>query len=1108
MSQTGVGLLPAMNWGDPVDADGEFLMPAGTVTLLLADVESSTRRWEEDQARTAEALEILSDVVTEVVGRHHGVRPLEQGEGDSFVAAFARASDAVACALDIQRALGGGPLAVRIGIHSGEANRRADKTYVGPAVNRTARLRDTAHGGQVVLSQATVELAVDRLPEGASLADLGRHRLRDLDRPEHVFQLVHDELHRDFPPLRSLDTYRHNLPEQRTPLFGRQRDADDVDRMLSESRLVTLTGPGGCGKTRLALHVAARRLDEHPDGVFLVDLSAVRDSASVSGAVVVALGLGSEADAVLEPYLRTKRVLLVLDNCEQVVDGCAELAHRLIAATPTLHVLATSREPLGVDGEVAHRVPSLAVPPGDAPSGIDGLASYAAAELFVDRARRARTDFDPTPTDAEAIAEICRRLDGVPLALELAAARVRALSPAEIAAALGERFRILTGGSRTALPRQQTLKASVDWSHDLLTEPERVAFRRLAVFAGGFELDAARSVCAGDGIEPHQVVDVLSLLVDKSLVVADAEGGRTRYRLLETIRLYAAERLAEAGEAEGAQLRHRDHYLELAERALGALYQEFRFPDRFEEIISEVDNFRSAWEVTLARGETELMARFGAALIPFVGLVSPGMVEVFRSTVAGLDDMSPDIALDFMCSWGAGPWGAAPDAYVEQAFRYYRERGDRRRAGRALALVNSLPLLAKLGCDHTDLDRALHDLRELDDRRGQHMLLRKLLLAAEWLVPDLDPRPYREQIADLSRGVGRKLPLNLTYVSWADRKGAYRDALVLAEDLADVDPAFGPRTAMQVLTHRASALAAGGDLDAAEHDAVRAVRMATELVDDYAAGFVHTRLGRISAYRGDLDGAAQHYREAIAFLARGDVPTRIVAHLELAFVELARGDRAAASRALDAAPDPQMLRFAEAFLQEGRAVLARADGDLDDAERLAHDALGGAAPISNTRVVATCVELIAGVAAEQASYVEAARLLGAMDTLRRENGDLMRHPVLAAWSEEDVARVRDALGDGFDEAWTEGAAMPWRDAVAYAQRGRGERKRPTTGWASLTPTERQVVDLVAEGMSNQDIASRMFISTRTVESHLTHVYAKLGVRSRTELSAAAHRRAR
>ena len=455
-------LLGPLDWdATSVNDRGELVLPSGTVTLLLADVEGSTRGWEERAQEMTGALKALGEVVDSTLGWHQGVRPVEQGEGDSFVAAFARASDAVACALEIQRQLAPNPLRLRMGIHTGEVQLRDEGNYVGPALNRTARLRDAGHGGQVVLSQATCELVRDRLPEGGALRDLGVHRLKDLGRPEHVYQLVHSQLGDTFPPLRSVDHLPNNLPVQLTSFVGREPELAVLRKLLGETRMLTLTGSGGCGKTRLALELAARALERFPDGTWLVELAPITDPTLIASTVAAAAGVreqqGRRALDVLVDHLASQTALVVLDNCEHLVDATAEVAERILLACPGVVVLATSREQLGVPGETAWRVPSLSFPSAHE-ARLDALKQYEAVQLFVERARKVRPNFTIDDTTVAPVAAICHRLDGIPLAVELAAARTRVLSPQQILDGLDDRFRLLTGGARTAVARQQTLR--------------------------------------------------------------------------------------------------------------------------------------------------------------------------------------------------------------------------------------------------------------------------------------------------------------------------------------------------------------------------------------------------------------------------------------------------------------------------------------------------------------------------------------------------------------------------------------------------------------------------------------------------------------------------
>ncbi len=444
------------SWGDVFMSE----LPTGTVTLLLADVEGSTRLWETQPEAMKSAVERLDQTLAEAVAAHGGVRPVEQGEGDSFVIAFPRAADAVRCALVLQQAPLA-PIKLRIGVHTGDVHLRDEGNYIGPTINRTARLRDLAHGGQTVLSGATEPLVIDQLPADVTLNDLGSHPLRDLPRPERVIQLCHPDLHNDFPPLRTANVVAAaNLPVQLSSFIGRKAEIGSIREALADNRLITLTGAGGAGKTRLAIQVAAEMATEFADGVWYVDLAPITDPGVVPVTAARVLGLpdqpGKQTMDVLLRFIRDRRMLILLDNCEHLLDACADLITALLGACPALTLLATSREPVGVTGEASWRVSSLSL-------------DDEAIELFSDRARRTKPEFRVTADNREVVTEICRRLDGLPLAIELAAARVRALSPNEIRDSLHDQFRLLTGGARTAVRRQQTLRASVDWSHDLLS---------------------------------------------------------------------------------------------------------------------------------------------------------------------------------------------------------------------------------------------------------------------------------------------------------------------------------------------------------------------------------------------------------------------------------------------------------------------------------------------------------------------------------------------------------------------------------------------------------------------------------------------------------------
>lgn len=576
--------------------------PTGSVTFLFTDIEGSTRLWERDEALAREAVARHDAALRAAIEARGGY--VFKTVGDAFCAAFQTADAALAAAVASQRAIstaGAFPFRVRMGLHTGTAHER-DEDYFGPCVNRVARVQSLACGGQILVSAATEALVRDALPPGLALRDLGDHRLKDLQRAERLHQVVGDGLPDGFPPLLGIDAVPNNLPLQLTSFLGREREVEAVRKALAAGRLVTLTGAGGSGKSRLALQVAAEALGDYPGGAWLVELAPVRDPADVPQAVATALRVREESgrpllETILDA-LRARKTLVLLDNCEHLLGAAASLVETILSACPGVRVLATSREALSAAGETAWLVPSLALPPADATAVTPGGSP--AVALFLDRASAASAAFRARPEDLTAIAEICRRLDGIPLAIELAAARASALSPRQIAEKLNDRFRLLTGGRRTALPRQQTLKAAIDWGHDLLPQPERVVLRRLAAFVGGFDLEGAETVCEGPApeasVDRYDVLDLVGSLVAKSFVaVEEGGGGGVRYRLLETVRQYALDRLLEAGEGPATRDRHRDFVRALTER-LQAELQGPGLVAAMERLDAEDGNVRAALE--------------------------------------------------------------------------------------------------------------------------------------------------------------------------------------------------------------------------------------------------------------------------------------------------------------------------------------------------------------------------------------------------------------------------------------------------------------------------------------------------------------------------------
>ncbi len=849
--------------------------PRGTLTFLFTDIEGSARLWSQHR-QTMEAVLARHDAVVRGAIEENGGHVFK-ALGDGFASAFTSAPAAIQAAVAVQDALGSAglalPLRVRIALHSGSAQER-DGDDFGPALNRVARLLATGHGGQVLLSLATEQVARECLPDGVTLRDLGRHRLPDFDRPEQVFQVLHPGLEPSFPPLLSLDHLPNNLPLQLTSFIGRERELETLRAVLDRERLLTLWGPGGCGKTRLALQLAADRLHRHPDGVWLIELAPLADPALAAQTVLTALGSEADPDrfplSTLVESLRWSNRLLILDNCEHLVEASADLADALLRACPDLRILATSREPLRVASEVAWAVPALSVPDPESFSAgssaakrvnpsrphlplpwahraamvqaLSELQQSEASGLFIERARAVQPGIDLTAENAAAVAQICWRLDGIPLAIEMAAARVRSLTLDQIADRLDDCFRLLTGGPRTALPRQQTLRAAIDWSYDLLTGLEQVLLGRLSVFAGGWTLEAAEAVCGGvaDGameygsggamvtpdppdattrrplrghplhhsttptLNAPDVLDLLTSLVDKSLVLYSEQDGEGRYRLLDTVRQYAAEKLGASGEAAGMRRRHVEAYLQLAETALPELQgpDQTRWLARLER---EHGNFRAALQASAAdSGAADENLRLAASLWLFwyvhchwregMGWLQKALA---RSSAAERGARPSSLPVRAQLLSGAGNMArlqrdyTLARGYLEESLEIRRSLNDP--PGVASAL-NNLALVARDRHDYSDARRCWEESLDICRDLGDRALIAVLTSNLGGLAGDQGDydtaRTYCEESLEAHRELGNEYNIAIALHNLGEavgRRDDYRRAWGLLAESLELD---------------------------------------------------------------------------------------------------------------------------------------------------------------------------------------------------------------------------------------------------------------------------------------------------------------------------------
>jgi predicted ATPase/class 3 adenylate cyclase len=804
-------------------------LPTGTVTFLFTDIEGSTRLLQELGDGYQAVQDRHAELVRTAIGAHEGHEI--RTEGDSFFVAFRTPAQGVRAAVNAQRDLAGAdwpyrrPLRVRMGLHTGEGV-LGGGDYIGIDVNRAARIAAAGHGGQVLLSEATRSLVEDALPDGVGVRDLGSHTLKDFDEPRHLFDLVIEGLPDDFPPIRTLERAgRASLPAPRTSFVGRERELEEIGDLLAEVRLLTLTGPGGTGKTRLALRAAADQVERVEDGVFLVDLSAVTDPELVPSTIATALGIrqdpATDLGDTLAGHLRDRDVLLVLDNLEQVVEA-APMVDRLLNAAPRLRVLATSRIPLHLSGEHEYLVRPLPLPDPDRPE-LETLTTCESVMLFVERAAAVRRGFQLHEENAASVAEIARRLDGLPLAIELAAGRIKMLSPQALLERLERRLPLLTGGPRDLPERQRTLRGAIEWSHDLLEPEERRLFARLAAFRGGWTLEAAEEV-AGPGLA-FDLIDGLGSLVDKSLIRQEqSHQGEVRFRMLETIHEFAAERLADSGEENEVRRRHAEHVRDLAEEAELHLMGEgqARWLDRLER---EHDNVRAALDWAEDSGEAETAMRTAGAIWRFWqqrGHLAEGrgrlerILALPRAQVRGIARARALGALGGVAYW-QNDYEVIGPAYQE-AVEIAREAGDQRVLARALFDLSFVPLVT----NQPDFDRQRELLQEaLAKAPDDDLALRAQILAGFGYLPAFSGRDPASGLESIEQAVAIHRELG--------------DPMLTAENLVGL-------AGLKLLT---------GDTDGAWEDLREAVELVAEPHSPVMLGIALTSLAVLAKHQGD-----------------------------------------------------------------------------------------------------------------------------------------------------------------------------------------------------------------------------------------------------------------
>jgi predicted ATPase len=806
-------------------------------------------------------------------------------QGDAYFAAFPRAREAVAAVVEIQHSLMKRDwpeeveVRVRMGLHTGEPL-VAEEGYVGMDVHRAARIAQVGHGGQVLLSESVVALARDQLPEGVGLRDLGEHRLKDLSRPERIYQLLIPGIPADFPAITSLDSRLNNLPVLLTSFVGREAEIEEIKAWLEKGRLVTIVGPGGVGKTRLSLQSAADLLPSFKDGVWLVELASLTNPDLVLQTVMNVLAIQdtnpSDILSSLVDYLSDRELMFVFDNCEHLIDVCAATIDHILQHCPGVKVLATSRETLEIKGEIVYQAPSLLIPDPDAEKNIDDLVQYESMQLFIDRAKSVKVDFELTSENAPLVAQICCRLDGIPLAIELAAARVKVMPLELIATRLDDRFHLLTGGGRTALSRHQTLQATMDWSYLLLSEKEKILFRRLAVFVGGWTLEAAEVVCSGDEINQSEVLDLLSHLVNKSLIYVQDVQSEGRFRRLETIRQYSLGKLLESEETEMIRNRHLEFFTQVAEKAQPKLVgpEQKEWLSKFE---IDHDNFRVALEWSKSSPEfTESGLRLAGALSGFWrkrGYLSEGRERLTAMLQNPMTNNYPLSRAQVLA--GAGQLAylqsdyPATRAAFEESLSLFRSIGAEGISGAASALLG----LGNVDTEEGDyvnapllFEESLVLSREIGDKAGIADALRNLGWAAMRPGDYISAKERLQEALILFRDTGNIEGIASSLSGLGEiavRQGEYQQSLNYLEESLDIRRTVGNKWGIAATLGTIAWAALGqGDLDRAAHMFWESLEVRKEIGDKGGLAWCLEKFAEIALLSENVEHAIVVYGAA------------------------------------------------------------------------------------------------------------------------------------------------------------------------------------------------------------------------------------------------------